>query len=130
MNSGTIWLLLLLLLDPFDGAILTWELPVWGTPECPTPAYLYLHEAYLGPGTGAPTYYDGVRFLGLTDTMAHVGTDKPEIGCALQWGGGFTDGTNDQHDWIPVALDAQFQPLPAACQPFNLQVDGMTWEGI
>ena len=108
-----------------DGVLLTWNLPAYGTPQCPQPTYLYLHEAYLGPGTGLPWYYDGVRLLPITTTELLLSPGKPEVGCAIEWGGG-----PDQGDFIPIAIDAGWVPLPPECQPFNFLVDGMTWEGL
>lgn len=127
-----IWLLLLALRVAADGVWLTWELPAYPVPglylypECTErPAHLYLHEAYLGPGTGIWDYYDGVRLLPAGQTSLHLSPGKPEVGCGVMWGGG-----DDQGAFIPLAHDPLWQALPIECQPYNLRADGLTWEGL
>lgn len=111
-----------------DGAFLTWDLPVYGPPPCPTPYKLYFHEAYLGPGTGLAYYYNGVRLLNPSETSLHLSPGKPEVGCAILWEGSEGDGVASPY-W-PRAINSQFQTLPPECQPYNHRADSQSWEGM
>ena len=112
-----------------DGVWLTWDLPAFSTPECPdAPIHLYLHEAYLGPGTGIWDYYDGVRLLPIDQTALLLSPGKPEVGCAILWEG--SDGSGVASPYWPVAHDPLWEPLPIECQPYNQRADGLSWEGM
>lgn len=120
---------LLLVLAAADGVWLTWALPPYGTPTCPTPIHLYFREAYLGPGTGLPYFDQGVRLFPPTQTSlfyAKYGTPI-EVGCALMWDGDDPPVVND--GW-PVARGSDWRALPPPCQPYNRQADGIAWEGM